>query len=209
LARYTDPVCRLCRRESTKLFLKGSKCFTDKCPLEKRNFAPGQHGKDRKAKVVGYGLQLREKQKTKRMYFAQESQFRNYFEKAARSKGVTGEILLQQLERRLDNVVYRLGLGISRRQARQLVRHGHIQVDGRKVNIPSYEVSAGEEIAVREGSRKLAILEQAKEFASHQNAPTWLEINRDNFSGRVLSLPKREEIQLPVNEQLIVELYSK
>ena len=209
MARYTDPVCRLCRRESTKLFLKGSKCFTDKCPLEKRNFAPGQHGKDRKAKVVGYGLQLREKQKTKRMYFAQESQFRNYFEKAARSKGVTGEILLQQLERRLDNVVYRLGLGISRRQARQLVRHGHIQVDGRKVNIPSYEVSAGEEIAVREGSRKLAILEQAKEFASHQNAPTWLEINRDNFSGRVLSLPKREEIQLPVNEQLIVELYSK
>ena len=209
MARYTDPVCRLCRRESIKLFLKGSKCFTDKCPLEKRNFAPGQHGKDRKAKVVGYGLQLREKQKTKRMYFAQETQFRNYFEKAARSKGVTGEILLQQLERRLDNVVYRLGLGISRRQARQLVRHGHIQVDGRKVNIPSYEVNVGEEIGVREGSRKLAILEQAKEFASHQNAPTWLEISRDNYSGRVLSLPKREEIQLPVNEQLIVELYSK
>jgi len=209
LARYTDPVCRLCRREGIKLFLKGSKCFTDKCPLEKRNFAPGQHGKDRKAKVVGYGLQLREKQKTKRMYFAQETQFRNYFEKAARSKGVTGEILLQQLERRLDNVVYRLGLGISRRQARQLVRHGHIQVDGHKVNIPSYEVSVGVEIAVREGSRKLAILEHAKEFASHQNAPTWLEINRDNYSGRVLSLPKREEIQLPVNEQLIVELYSK
>jgi len=209
LARYTDPVCRLCRRESIKLFLKGSKCFTDKCPLEKRNFAPGQHGKDRKAKVVGYGLQLREKQKTKRMYFTQETQFRNYFEKAARSKGVTGEILLQQLERRLDNVVYRLGLGISRRQARQLVRHGHIQVDGHKVNIPSYEVNVGEEIGVREGSRKLAILEQAKEFASHQNAPTWLEINRDNYSGRVLSLPKREEIQLPVNEQLIVELYSK
>jgi small subunit ribosomal protein S4 len=209
LARYTDPVCRLCRREGIKLFLKGSKCFTDKCPLEKRNFAPGQHGKDRKAKVVGYGLQLREKQKTKRMYFAQESQFRNYFEKAARSKGVTGEILLQQLERRLDNVVYRIGLGISRRQARQLVRHGHIQVDGHKVNIPSYQVSVGEEIAVREGSRKLAILEQAKEFASHQNAPTWLEINRDNYTGRVLSLPKREEIQLPVNEQLIVELYSK
>ena len=209
MARYTDPVCRLCRRESIKLFLKGSKCFTDKCPLEKRNFAPGQHGKDRKAKVVGYGLQLREKQKTKRMYFTQETQFRNYFEKAARSKGVTGEILLQQLERRLDNVVYRLGLGISRRQARQLVRHGHIQVDGHKVNIPSYEVNVGEEIGVREGSRKLAILEQAKEFASHQNAPTWLEINRDKYSGRVLSLPKREEIQLPVNEQLIVELYSK
>ncbi len=209
MARYTDPVCRLCRREGMKLFLKGTKCFTDKCPIEKRNFAPGQHGKDRKAKIVGYGLQLREKQKTKRMYFAQEGQFRNYFEKAARSKGVTGEVLLQQLERRLDNVVYRMGFGISRRQARQLVRHGHIQVDGRKVNIPSYQVSAGEEIAVRENSKKLAILEPAKEFASHQNAPTWLEINRDNYSGKVLSLPKREEIQIPVNEQLIVELYSK
>jgi len=209
LARYTDPVCRLCRREGMKLFLKGSKCFSDKCPIEKRNFAPGQHGKDRKSKIVGYGLQLREKQKTKRMYFTQETQFRNYFEKAARTKGVTGEVLLQQLERRLDNVVFRLGFGMSRRQARQLVRHGHVQVDGRKVNIPSYELSVGEEIAIREGSRKLAILEQAKEFASHQPAPTWLEIDRDGYKGRVLSLPKREEIQLPVNEQLIVELYSK
>ena len=209
MARYTDPVCRLCRREGMKLFLKGSKCFSDKCPIEKRNFAPGQHGKDRKAKIVGYGLQLREKQKTKRIYFTQEGQFRNYFEKAARSKGVTGEMLLQQLERRLDNVVYRLGFGMSRRQARQLVRHGHVQVDGGKVNIPSYEVSVGEEIAIREGSRKLPILEQAKDFASHQNAPTWLEIDRDNYKGRVMSLPKREEIQLPVNEQLIVELYSK
>ena len=209
MARYTDPVCRLCRREGMKLFLKGTKCFSDKCPIEKRNFAPGQHGKDRKAKVVGYGLQLREKQKTKRMYFAQEGQFRNYFEKAARSKGVTGWMLLQQLERRLDNVVYRLGFGISRRQARQLVRHGHVAVDGRKVNIPSYEVSAGEEISIREGSRKLPILEQAKEFASHQNLPTWLEIDRDNYKGKILSLPRREEIQMPVNEQLIVELYSK
>jgi len=209
LARYTDPVCRLCRREGIKLFLKGTKCFSDKCPIEKRNFAPGQHGKDRKAKVVGYGLQLREKQKTKRIYFTQETQFRNYFEKAARTRGVTGEMLLQQLERRLDNVVYRLGFGVSRRQARQLVRHGHVQVDGRKVNIPSYQVSVGEEIAVRDGSRKLVILEMAKDFASHQPAPTWLEIDRDNYKGKVLSLPKREEIQLPVNEQLIVELYSK
>jgi small subunit ribosomal protein S4 len=209
LARYTDPVCRLCRREGMKLFLKGAKCFSDKCPIEKRNFAPGQHGKDRKAKIVGYGLQLREKQKAKRMYFAQEGQFRNYFEKAARSKGVTGELLLQQLERRLDNVVFRLGFGISRRQSRQLVRHGHVFVDGRKVNIPSYELSVGEEITIREGSRKLTILELSKDFASHQPAPTWLEIDRDNFKGRVLSLPKREEIQLPVNEQLIVELYSK
>ena len=209
MARYTDAVCRLCRREGMKLFLKGTKCFSDKCPIEKRNFAPGQHGKDRKAKVVGYGLQLREKQKAKRMYFTQESQFRNYFEKAARTKGVTGEVLLQQLERRLDNVVHRLGFSSSRRQARQLVRHGHVFVDGRKVNIPSYEVSVGEEITIRESSRKLAILEQAKEFASHQPAPTWLEIDRDNYKGKILSLPKREEIQLPVNEQLIVELYSK
>jgi small subunit ribosomal protein S4 len=209
LARYTDPVCRLCRREGIKLFLKGPKCFSDKCPLEKRNFAPGQHGKDRKAKIVGYGLQLREKQKTKRMYFAQESQFRNYFEKAARAPGVTGELLLQQLERRLDTVVHRIGFGISRRQARQLVRHGHVHVNGRKVNIPSYQVNVGDEITIRESSRKLVILEQAKEFASHQNAPGWLEIDRENFKGRVLSLPKREEIQLPVNEQLIVELYSK
>ena len=209
MARYTDPVCRLCRREGIKLFLKGSKCFSDKCPIEKRNFAPGQHGKDRKAKIVGYGLQLREKQKTKRMYFAQESQFRNYFEKAARSQGVTGELLLQQLERRLDTVVQRLGFGVSRRQARQLVRHGHVHVNGRKVNIPSYQVNVGDEIIIRESSRKLAMLEQAKEFASHQNSPGWLEIDRDNFKGKVLSLPKREEIQLPVNEQLIVELYSK
>jgi small subunit ribosomal protein S4 len=192
-----------------KLFLKGAKCFTDKCPIEKRNFAPGQHGKDRKAKVVGYGLQLREKQKAKRIYFTQEGQFRNYFEKAARSKGVTGELLLQQLERRLDTVVYRIGFGISRRQARQLVRHGHVAVNGRKVDIPSYQVSVGEEISIREASRKLPILEQAKEFSAHQNAPTWLEIDRENSKARVIALPKREDIQLPVNEQLIVELYSK
>jgi small subunit ribosomal protein S4 len=192
-----------------KLFLKGAKCFSDKCPIEKRNFAPGQHGKDRKAKIVGYGLQLREKQKAKRIYFTQEGQFRNYFEKAARTRGVTGEMLLQQLERRLDNVVYRLGFGVSRRQARQLVRHGHVAVNGRKVNIPSFQVSVGDEIVIRERSRQLQVLELAKEFSSHQNAPTWLEIDRDNSKGRVLALPKREDIQLPVNEQLIVELYSK
>jgi small subunit ribosomal protein S4 len=209
MARYTGPVCRLCRREGMKLFLKGSKCFSDKCPIEKRNFAPGQHGKDRKAKVVGYGLQLREKQKAKRIYFTQEGQFRNYFEKAARTKGVTGYMLLQQLERRLDNVVYRLGFAISRRQARQLVRHGHVAVDGRKVNIPSYEISAGEEITIRENSKNLPILATAKEFASHQTVPTWLEVDRENYKARVQSLPKREDIQLPVNEQLIVELYSK
>ncbi len=209
MARYKDAVCRLCRREGMKLFLKGTKCFSDKCPIEKRNFAPGQHGKDRKAKIVGYGLQLREKQKAKRIYFTQEGQFRNYFEKAARTKGVTGEMLLQQLERRLDSVVLRMGLGISRRQARQLVRHGHVAVNGRKVNIPSYQVAVGEEISIRESSRKLPILEQAKEFAGHANPPNWIEIDRDNFKGRITALPKREDIQLPVNEQLIVELYSK
>jgi small subunit ribosomal protein S4 len=209
LARYTDAVCRLCRREGMKLFLKGSKCFSDKCPIEKRNFAPGQHGKDRKAKIVGYGLQLREKQKAKRIYFTLEGQFRNYFEKAARTRGVTGELLLQQLERRLDNVVFRLGFAQSRRQARQLVRHGHVSVNSRRVNIPSYQVSAGEEISIRENSKKLVVLEMAKEFASHGTLPNWLEVNRDAYTAKILSLPKREDIQLPVNEQLIVELYSK
>jgi len=209
LARYRDAVCRLCRREGMKLFLKGAKCYTDKCPIEKRNFAPGQHGKDRKAKIVGYGLQLREKQKAKRMYFAQEGQFRNYFERAARSKGVTGELLLQQLERRLDNVVYRLGFAVARRQARQIVRHGHVTVNGRKVDIPSYQVNAGDEIAIREKSNKLVVVEGAKEFASHQTPPNWLQVDRDAYKGRVLALPKREDINLPINEQLIVELYSK
>ena len=209
MARYRDAVCRLCRREGMKLFLKGAKCFTDKCPIEKRNFAPGQHGKDRKAKVVGYGLQLREKQKAKRMYFTQEGQFRNYFERAARSRGVTGELLLQQLERRLDNVVYRLGFAVARRQARQLVRHGHVTVNGRKVDVPSFQVSAGDEIAIREKSNKLVVVEGAKEFASHQAPPNWLQVERDASKGRVLALPKREDINLPINEQLIVELYSK
>ena len=209
MARYKGPVCRLCRREGMKLFLKGPKCFSDKCPIEKRNFAPGQHGKDRKAKVVGYVLQLREKQKTKRIYFTLENQFRNYFEKAARKPGVTGELLLQQLERRLDNVVYRLGFAISRRQARQLVRHGHVDVNGRRVNIPSFEVSAGDEIQVREKARKFTAVEGAREYASHQPVVNWLEVDRENLKGRVLNLPKREDIGTPVNEQLIVELYSK
>jgi small subunit ribosomal protein S4 len=190
-----------------KLFLKGAKCFSDKCPVEKRNFAPGQHGKDRKAKIEGYGLQLREKQKAKRIYFALERQFRNYFETAARQPGVTGEVLLQQLERRLDNVAYRLGFATSRRQARQLVRHGHVSVNGRKVNIPSFQVSVGDEVAVRENSKKMVLLEIAKDF--NQGQVNWLEIDRDNYKGRVTALPKREDINLPVNEQLIVELYSK
>ncbi|HEY0161994.1 MAG TPA: 30S ribosomal protein S4 [Edaphobacter sp.] len=210
MARYTGPVCRLCRRDGTKLFLKGAKCFTEKCPVEKRNFPPGQHGQSKKQKkVVGYGLQLREKQKAKRIYFTLEGQFRAYYEKASNRTGVTGELLLQQLETRLDNVAYRLGFALSRRQSRQFVRHGHVLVNGRKVNIPSFQCKVGDEITVREGSKNLPILEEAKNFASGQHSATWLDINRDNFSGKILSLPKREEIQLPVNEQLIVELYSK
>jgi small subunit ribosomal protein S4 len=210
MARYTGAVCRLCRRDGTKLFLKGAKCFSDKCPIEKRNFPPGQHGQSRKVKkVVGYGLQLREKQKAKRIYFTLETQFRSYYQKAANKTGVTGELLLQQLETRLDNVCYRLGFAMSRRQARQIVRHGHIQVNGRKVNIPSFQCKVGDEIRVREGSKKLAILEESGNFASGQRAVQWLDINREDLSGRVLAMPTREDVNLPVNEQLIVELYSK
>ena len=209
MARYTGAVCRLCRREGTKLFLKGTKCTSDRCPLEKRNFPPGMHGKDRKAKIVGYGLQLHEKQKAKRMYFTLEGQFREYYEKANRATGVTGELLIQQLERRLDNVAYRLGFAISRRQARQVVRHGHVTVNGRKVNIPSYQVNAGDEIAIRESAKKLLIVEQGAQYAAQNPVPVWLEMNFDTLTGRVLSLPKRKDINLPINEQLIVELYSK
>lgn len=210
MARYTGPVCRMCRRDGMKLFLKGAKCFTEKCPVEKRNFPPGQHGQSKKQKkVVGYGLQLREKQKAKRIYFTLETQFRAYYQKASNKTGVTGELLLQQLETRLDNVCYRLGFATSRRQARQIVRHGHIQVNGRKVNIPSFQCKVGDEIAVREGSKQLIVLEESKNFASGQRSVVWLDINRDNLSGKVLAMPKREDVNLPVNEQLIVELYSK
>ena len=209
MARYTGAVCRLCRREGTKLFLKGTKCTSDRCPLEKRNFPPGMHGEDRKAKIVGYGLQLHEKQKAKRMYFTLEGQFREYYEKANRAAGVTGELLIQQLERRLDNVAFRLGFAISRRQARQVVRHGHVSVNGRKVNIPSYQVNAGDEIAIRESAKKLLIVEQGAQNAAQSPMPAWLEMNFDTLTGRVLSLPKRKDISLPINEQLIVELYSK
>ncbi len=210
MARYTGPVCRMCRRDGTKLFLKGAKCFTEKCPVEKRNFPPGQHGQSKKQKkVVGYGLQLREKQKAKRIYFTLETQFRAYYQKASNRTGVTGELLLQQLETRLDNVCYRLGLATSRRQARQVVRHGHVQVNGRKVNIPSFQCKVGDEITVREGSKALVILEESKNFASGQRSVPWLDINRDNYSGKVIAMPTREDVNLPVNEQLIVELYSK
>jgi small subunit ribosomal protein S4 len=167
------------------------------------------HGKDRRAKIVGYGLQLHEKQKAKRIYFTLESQFREYYEKANRAAGVTGDLLIQQLERRLDNVVYRLGFAISRRQARQVVRHGHVTVNGRKVNIPSYQVNAGDEIAIRESAKKLLIVEQGAQYAAQNPVPAWLEVSFENFSGRVLSLPKRKDVNLPINEQLIVELYSK
>jgi small subunit ribosomal protein S4 len=209
MARYTGAVCRLCRREATKLFLKGTKCTSERCPLEKRNFPPGQHGKDRKAKIVGYGLQLHEKQKAKRMYFTLEGQFREYYEKANRAPGVTGELLIQQLERRLDNVAFRLGFAISRRQARQVVRHGHVQVNGKKVNIPSFQVSVGDEIAIRDGAKKLVIIEQGTQYAAQNPVPSWLEASFENMSGRVLHLPKRADVDLPINEQLIVELYSK
>jgi small subunit ribosomal protein S4 len=210
MARYTGPVCRLCRRDGTKLFLKGAKCFTEKCPVEKRNFPPGQHGQSKKQKkVVGYGLQLREKQKAKRIYFTLETQFRAYYQKAANKTGVTGELLLQQLETRLDNVAYRLGFATSRRQSRQIVRHGHLQVNGRKVNIPSFQCKVGDEIAIREGSKALVVLEESKNFASGQRPVPWLDINRDAFSGKVIAMPNRADVNLPVNEQLIVELYSK
>lgn len=209
MARYRDAVCRLCRREGTKLFLKGQRCLTDKCAIEKRNFAPGQHGKSRRPKLIGYGLQLREKQKVRRLYGILEDQFRNYFEKAARGKGVTGETLLSMLERRLDNAVYRLGLATSRAEARQLVRHGHILVAGRNVNIPSYEVVPGQEIAVRESSRQMASIQRALDLSGSRGIPAWLEFNRENMKGRVVSLPKREDVNFPIQEQMIVELYSK
>ncbi|HYZ82809.1 MAG TPA: 30S ribosomal protein S4 [Bryobacteraceae bacterium] len=211
MARYKGPVCRLCRREGMKLFLKGERCHTEKCAIERRNFVPGQHGKDKKAKkIVGYGLQLREKQKTRRYYRLLEGQFRNLFEKAVRMPGITGENLLGMLEKRLDNVVYRMGLGTSRAQARQLVRHGHFQVNGRKVNIPSFQVRPGDSIEVREGSKQNPTILGARDATAHSPAPNWLEIDRDNLKGRVLTQPKREElVQIQLNEQLIVELYSK
>lgn len=209
MARYREAVCRLCRREGQKLFLKGQRCLTDKCAIEKRNFPPGQHGKARRPKVVGYGLQLREKQKVRRLYGILEDQFRSYFEKAAATRGITGENLLLMLERRLDNVVYRLGLATSRAGARQLVRHGHIQVANRKVNIPSFQVVAGQEIAVRESSRKLPSIQRALDLAGSRGIPPWLELDRVNMKGRVISPPKREDVNFPIQEQMIVELYSK
>ena len=210
MARYKGPVCRLCRREGMKLFLKGERCHSEKCAIEKRNFFPGQHGKDRKPKLVGYGLQLREKQKARRYYGLLEGQFRNLFEKAARMKGVTGDNLLNMLERRLDNTIYRMGFGTSRPQSRQLVRHGHIQVNGRKVNIPSFIVKPGDTVEVRERSRNNPTILGARDATAHAPSPNWLEVDRDGLKARVTGQPKREElVQIQLNEQLIVELYSK
>jgi small subunit ribosomal protein S4 len=193
-----------------KLFLKGERCHTEKCAIEKRNFAPGQHGKDRKPKIVGYGLQLREKQKARRYYGLMEGQFRNLFERAFRTKGVTGDNMLNSLERRLDNVVYRMGLGTSRSQARQLVRHGHLLVNGHKVNIPSFEVRVNDVIEIREKSKENPTILAARDATAHSPSPNWIEVDRDNLKGRMIAQPKREElVQIQLNEQLIVELYSK
>jgi small subunit ribosomal protein S4 len=209
MARYIGPVCRLCRREGMKLFLKGERCYSEKCAIEKRNVPPGQHGRSRKAKMVGYGVQLREKQKVKRTYGVLENQFRRYFEAADRQRGITGELLLQMLERRLDNVVYRLGFATSRPQARQLVRHGHFTVNGKKVDIPSYAVRAGDTIAVRGQSGQNPTIQHAIEEVKGRGIPEWLLIDAGTLSGRISQLPTRAQINLPVQEQLIVELYSK
>ncbi|MBP1635603.1 MAG: rpsD [Acidobacteria bacterium] len=209
MARYSGPVCRLCRREGMKLFLKGERCYTEKCPVEKRNFPPGQHGKRRAAKLAGYGLQLREKQRLKRIYGVLEDQFRLYFESAERLRGITGETLLQLLERRLDNVVYRLGLATSRPQAREMVRHGHFAVNGRNVNIPSFLVKAGDTVAVKARSQKIPSIQHAIEEVKGRGVPEWLQFQPERFEGRVVSLPTRAQINLPIQEQLIVELYSK
>ena len=210
MARYAGPVCRLCRREGMKLFLKGERCYAEKCAIEKRNVPPGQQSRRRRPnKVMGYGSQLREKQKVKRTYGVLESQFRRYFAAAERQRGITGETLLQLLERRLDNVVYRLGLATSGPQARQLVRHGHVRVNGRRADIPSISLKAGDAVAVRERSAKKASILYAMEEVKGRGIPEWLEFDAESMTGKVASLPTRDQINLPVQEQLIVELYSK
>lgn len=209
MARYTEAVCRLCRREGLKLYLKGERCYTEKCGISRRAFVPGQHGQGRRNKPSEYGLQLREKQKARRIYGVLESQFRRYFKEANRRKGVTGENLLRLLELRMDNVVYRLGLAASRAEARQLVRHGHFNVNGRKVSIPSYQVSPGEVITVRPGSSDKGRFKDLAELLRNQGTVEWLEVDRQALSGRVVRLPAREEIDVPITEHLIVELYSR
>jgi len=208
MARYTGASCKLCRREGQKLFLKGERCYSNKCSVDRRPYAPGMHGQQRN-KLSEYGIQLREKQKAKRFYGVLESQFRKYYEMAIRKKGITGEILLQILESRLDNVVYRLGFGTSRDEARQLVTHGHFLVNGRRVNIPSYLVKEGDVIEVAEKSRKLERFKEILDITGGKVVPKWLEVDQENMKGRVISLPEREDIDLPIQEHLIVELYSK
>ena len=208
MARYTGSVCRLCRREGSKLFLKGDRCFTEKCAIERRAYPPGQHGQAR-PRFSDYGMQLREKQKVKRLYGLLERQFERTMEQASRMRGRTGENLLSLLERRLDNVVFRLGFVTSRAEARQLVRHGHFLVNGRKASIPSLLVKPGTKIALTESSRQIARVTGALETLERRSVPSWLEIDKDNFEGTVKALPVREEITLPIQEQLIVELYSR
>jgi small subunit ribosomal protein S4 len=208
LARYTKSNCRLCRRENLKLFLKGERCYTEKCAYDRRNYPPGQHGQDRK-KFSAYGTQLREKQKVKRMYGILENQFRNLFKKADRQKGITGEILLALLERRLDNVVYRLGFANSRDEARQLVRHNHFLVNQSKVNIPSFLVKPGDVVEPREKSKKVVRILEALEGVARRGVPQWLELEKDQMKGSVKGMPTREDITIPIQEKLIVELYSK
>ena len=208
MARYTDEQCRICRREGQKLFLKGSRCYSDNCSISRRNYAPGQHGQKR-AKLSEYGTQLREKQKTKSYYGVGEKQFRRYFEMASNKKGITGENLLQILESRLDNVVYRLGFGTSRAQARQLVNHGQFEVNGGKVDIPSYLVKAGDVISVRESKKENGAIKANIEVNSARPVPAWLELNNETLSGKVVRLASREDVDIPIEEHLIVELYSK
>lgn len=209
MARYRGAECRQCRREKLKLFLKGDRCYSDKCAFERRSFAPGQHGQARMRKVSDYATQLREKQKVRRIYGMLEGQFRKFFEIAERTKGVTGVNLLMLLESRLDNVVFRLGFANSRNQARQIVLHNHIQVNGRKVNIPSYRVSVNDVITLKEKSRKVEAINDSLDAVVRRGVPTWLELDKDNYTGTVKALPVREEITMPIQEQLIVELYSK
>ena len=208
MARYRASVCRLCRREGLKLFLKGERCYTDKCAIERRNYPPGEHGQGR-VKFSEYSLQLREKQKLKRMYRLLEGQFRRLFERADRSKGITGESLMLLLERRLDNMIYRLGFANSRAEARQLVRHGHFLVNDRKVDIPSALVKAGDVVTVRERSHKIVRIQEALELSQRRGVPEWLEVDRPNFTGRIRALPARIDLTMPINEKLVVELYSK
>ncbi len=209
MARYLDSACRLCRREGLKLFLKGQRCYTEKCAMERRQYAPGQHGQKRRIKTSEYGIQLREKQKVRRLYGLLERQFHGFFDDAARQKGITGENLLTLLERRLDNMVYRLGFTSSRPEARQLIRHGHFRVNDKKVTIPSYLVRPGDQVSLREKSRQNPRILESLEAVDRRGVPAWLEIDKEKMTGRVKVLPEREELTLPMQEQLIVELYSK